>query len=190
METNWGPEFVTDPTAETEVPVDEAQDEDEDLAAPPLPQQRQKTRQSEPDRASLANALRELEAAKARVERDAKKAQDEMRQKLVLELLPALDNLDRTIAAAVQHRDAPAVVEGVELVRRQILGVLEGFGVRRIETRGQHFDPTQHEAISIAPVKDPRHDRIVIEQIEPGYAMGDKLVRAARVVVGRAQRYH
>ena len=182
METSWGPEFVTDPTAEAEVPVEEHDDEEDDaVVAPPAP---------EPDRGTMARALRDLEAAKARVERDAKRAQDEMRQKLVLELLPALDNLDRTIAVAQQQQDAPTVVEGVRLVRRQIVGILEGYGVRRLEARGQPFDPAVHEAVTMVAVQDPRHDRLVVDQLEPGYTMGDRLLRPAKVVVGRASRYH
>jgi molecular chaperone GrpE len=184
VESAWGPEFVTDPTAEAEVPaVDETlevEDEDTGVIPPPV---------REPDRASLAHALRELEAAKARVERDAKRASDEMRQRLVLQLLPVLDNLDRTIAVAQRNRDAPTVVEGVSLVRRQIVGVLEGYGVQRLESRGQPFDPAHHEAVSMIAVDDPRQDRKVVEQLEPGYMMGDRLLRPAKVVVGRA-RYH
>jgi molecular chaperone GrpE len=141
----------------------------------------------EPDRALVSRALRELEAAKARVERDAKRAEGEMKQRLVLELLPVLDNLDRTISAAQQNREAPTIVEGAYLVRRQIVGVLEGYGVQRIDARGQRFDPSLHEAISMVHVDDPRHDRTVIEQLEPGYAMGERLLRPAKVVVGRAR---
>jgi len=183
MQTTWGPEFVTDPTAEAEVPVDDVAEAEEDVGIAPPPSPRTD------DRAAAARALRELEAAKARVERDAKRAQDEMREKLVIELLPALDNIDRTIAAAQAQRNAPAVVEGVQLVRRQILSTLEGFGVRRVDARGQAFDPQLHEAISMVAV-EPRHDRLVVEQLEPGYMMGHRLLRPAKVVVGRANRYH
>jgi molecular chaperone GrpE (heat shock protein) len=182
MENTWGPEFVTDPTAEAEVPVEEHEDDD-DLIVPPPPNARPQS----PDKESLGKALRELEAAKARVERDAHKAQNEMREQLVMQLLPVLDNLDRTISAA---QGAPSVIDGVRLVRRQIIGVLEGFGLRRLEALHQRFDPAIHEAISVAPVRDPRQDGLIVDQLEPGYAMGDKLLRAARVIVGRAQRYH
>ena len=112
-----------------------------------------------------------------------------MRQQLVLQLLPVLDNLDRTIFAASQNREAPSVVDGVRLVRRQIAATLESYGVQRIDARGQAFDPALHEAVSMVAVDDPRHDRIVIDQLEPGYAMNDRLLRPAKVVVGRA-RYH
>ena len=181
MNTHWGPEFVTDPTAEAKIPIDDATTEDDDVIAPPPA--------PESTRTAAARALRELEAAKARVERDAKRAQDEMREQLVLQLLPVLDNLDRTIMVAHENGETPSVVEGVQLVRRQIAGVLEGYGMTRIDARGQRFDPTIHEAVSMVAVDDPRHDRVIVEQLEPGYAMGDRLLRPAKVVVGRA-RYH
>jgi molecular chaperone GrpE len=74
-------------------------------------------------------------------------------------------------------------------VRRQLAGVLEGYGLRRVDARGQPFDPAVHEAISVVGVDDPRLDRKVVDQIEPGYAMGDRLLRPAKVVVARV-RYH
>src|SRR3569623_3578503 len=95
----------------------------------------------EPDRASLARALRELEAAKARVERDAQRAADELRGKLVLDLIPVLDNLDRTIAAARANGDAPAVVDGVRLVRAQMDQLLVRYGVARIDAKHQPIAP-------------------------------------------------
>ena len=140
----------------------------------------------EPDRATMTRALRELEAAQARVERDAQRVQDETKQKLVAELLPVLDNLDRTLRAGA-HGD-PALVQGVRLVRSQLEGVLRGYGVERIDATGQRFDPKLHEAISVAPVYEPAHHGLVLEQVEPGYRFGDRLLRPAKVVVGRATR--
>ena len=140
----------------------------------------------EPDRATMTRALRELEAAQARVERDAQRVNEETRTKLVGELLPVLDNLDRTIRAA-KHGD-PALVQGVRLVRSQLEGVLRGYGVERIDATGQRFDPKQHEAISVVPVFEPAQHGLVLEQVEPGYRFGDRLLRPAKVVVGRATR--
>ena len=139
----------------------------------------------EPDRATMTRALRELEAAQARVERDAQRVQDETRQKLVAQLLPVMDNLDRTIFAAA--KSDPALTQGVRLVRSQLEGVLRGYGVERIAaTRGDRFDPQLHEAISVAPVYEPAHHGLILEQAEPGYRFGDRLLRPAKVVVGRA----
>lgn len=135
------------------------------------------------DRQSALRALRNLEATEARLERNARREIDESRGKLVQELLPVLDNLDRTIGAA--QRGDPAMLEGVRLVRQQLEGVLRGYGVERIEARDQRFDPAVHDAIGVAPVADPRLHGMVIEQLEPGYLFGDKLLRPARVTVGK-----
>jgi molecular chaperone GrpE (heat shock protein) len=142
---------------------------------------------SEPDRATMTRALRELEAAQARVERDAQRVQDETREKLVAQLLPVLDNLDRTIAASA--KGDPALVQGVRLVRSQLEGVLRGYGLERVNVaRGDRFDPKLHEAISVVPVYEPAHHGLILDQVEPGYQFGDRLLRPAKVVVGRATR--
>ncbi|MFN0247710.1 MAG: nucleotide exchange factor GrpE [Kofleriaceae bacterium] len=138
-----------------------------------------------PDRAALVRALRELESAKGRVERDAKLATAEMQRDLVLKILPVLDNLDRTIKAAAESGDAPSVVEGVHLVRSQMEGVLRGYGVERIDAVNRRFDPKVHEAISTLPVMDPAVNGLVLDQVEPGYRFGDSLLRPARVVVAK-----
>jgi molecular chaperone GrpE len=138
-----------------------------------------------PDRAALTRALRDLEAAKGRVERDVQLAKDTMQRELVLKILPVLDNLDRTIKAAEETGDAPSVVEGVYLVRGQLEGVLRGYGVERIEAVNRRFDPKIHEAISTLPVVDPAANGLVLDQLEPGYRFGDSLLRPARVVVAK-----
>jgi len=140
----------------------------------------------EPDRATMTRALRELEAAQARVERDARRVHDETRSKLVGELLPVVDNLDRTIHAAIAHGDAATLVDGVRLVRAQLESVLRSYGVERIDAVGARFDPSIHDAIQVARVHDPAHHAIVVDQTEAGYRFGDRLLRPAKVVVGRA----
>lgn len=169
-ETRWNHD---DPTAEAEVAPASSPDE---------------AAGKEPDRASMVHALRDLEAAKARVERDAKRVADEMRETLVHKLLPVLDNLDRTIRAASDHGDAPAVIEGVLLVRSQLEGVLRGYGAERIAAKDHAFDPRKHEAISMLPVNDPRLNGRVIDQVEAGWSFGERLLRPAKVVVGRYQQ--
>lgn len=137
-----------------------------------------------PERATLAEALRELEAAKARVERDARAVSDEMRRQLVEKLLPVLDNLDRTIDVAEQAGDAPAVVEGVRLVRAQLEAVLRGYGLERLDAHAQSFDPAVHEAVATLPVASFAQHETVLEQLAPGYRFAGALLRPARVVVG------
>jgi molecular chaperone GrpE len=138
-----------------------------------------------PDRERLASALRSLEAARTRVERDASRVRDETRSKLVADLLPVLDNVDRAIVAAESSGDAAAVVNGVRMVRRQLESVLLGYGLARFDAVGAVFDPALHDATSMIPVADPDQDHRVVDQLEPGYMFGDRLLRAAKVIVGR-----
>ncbi|HEX4451016.1 MAG TPA: nucleotide exchange factor GrpE [Kofleriaceae bacterium] len=133
-----------------------------------------------PDRADLARALGELEAAKARVERDAKQVLADTRKKLVGELLPVLDNVDRAIAASTE----PSAIAGMQLVKRQLEAVLASYGAVRFDAAGAVFDPQLHDAITTLPVTDPEQHRKVVDQIEPGYRFGDALLRPAKVVVG------
>ena len=120
-----------------------------------------------PDRAQLSAALRELENAKARVERDARQVAEDTKKKLVSQLLPVMDNLDRTIKAAKESGDAPAVIEGITLVKSQLEGVLRGYGVERIEATGA-FDPAIHEAVTTIPVLTAEAHNTVVDQLAPG----------------------
>lgn len=151
---------------------------DEPAAEPPPP-----PAEPETDRASLRQAVRDLEAAEARVQRNADRVYAESRARLVGELLPVLDNLDRTIDAATQHSD-PALLEGVRMTRSQLLDVLVRFGVEPIDARGQLFDPALHEAISTVAVSDPARAQHVMHQYQAGYRFAGKLLRPARVTVG------
>jgi molecular chaperone GrpE (heat shock protein) len=138
----------------------------------------------EADRQAGLRALRSLEATEVRLARNAKRDAEDARGKLVQELLPVLDNLDRTIRAA-HGRSDPAMLEGVRMVRQQLEGVLRGYGVERIDATGARFDPGIHEAIGVTPVADPQHHGLVLQQHEPGYRFGERLLRPARIHVGK-----
>ena len=137
------------------------------------------------ERSAALRALRSLEATEARLERNARREAEETRGKLVQELLPVLDNLDRTIRAAQAGRSDPALLEGVRMVRQQLEGVLRGYGVERIEALGQRFDPAVHEAIGMIAIDDPQRHGTVVHQAEPGYRITGRLLRPARVSVGK-----
>jgi molecular chaperone GrpE (heat shock protein) len=137
------------------------------------------------DRQAALRALRNLEATEARLARNARREADDMRAKLVQELLPVLDNLDRTLRAAHNGRSDPAMVEGVRMVRHQLEGVLRGYGVERIDAFGQRFDPAIHEAIGMSAVDDPDRNGAVVHQAEPGYRFAGRLLRPAKVTVGK-----
>ena len=169
-----------DPTAEAEIAMNEVEPANSPERSAPSP-----------DFDSMRRAVRDLEAAKARVERDAQRAADEMRKQLVVELLPVLDNLDRTIHSAEAAGESRAMLQGARLVRNQFANVLAKYGVERIDAKHQRLDPRVHDAISIVPVGHPSAHDVIVDQIEAGYRFGDRLLRPAKVVVGRhAPRWH
>ena len=141
-----------------------------------------------PDRAAALRALRSLEATEARVQRNAKLETEDAKGKLVNELLPVLDNLDRTLEAA-QHRPSDVtLLEGVRMLRAQLEGVLVRYGVEKVDATNQRFDPTQHEAIGVTAVADPRAHGVVTRQAQPGYQYAGRLLRPAKVIVGKFAR--
>jgi molecular chaperone GrpE len=142
---------------------------------------------AEGDRESLSRAVNALQASEARIERNAQRVYDDTRSKLVLELLPVLDNLDRTLRAYGSEAQVP-LVEGVRMIHTQLEGVLLHYGIARVDATGQKFDPTLHEAVSAVVVDDPRRIGMVSEQLEPGYLFGARLLRAAKVTVGVRRR--
>jgi molecular chaperone GrpE (heat shock protein) len=142
------------------------------------------------DRQAALRALRNLEATEARLERNARREAEEMRGKLVQDLLPVLDNLDRTIRAAEAGRGDPAMLEGVRMVRQQLEAVLRGYGVERVEALGQRFDPALHDAIGMVGVGEPQRHGVVVQQAEPGYRFAGRLLRPAKVSVGKLVSPH
>jgi molecular chaperone GrpE len=135
---------------------------------------------------ALRAALAELEDAKHRVRRDADRQVELLKGQVLEALLPVLDNLERTITAGAATPAAAAVVDGVKLVQSQFLAALKDFGLERRSAIGQRFDPRFHDAIAVVPVNDPAQDGVVVGESEPGYHLGERVIRPARVQVGRA----
>jgi molecular chaperone GrpE len=97
-------------------------------------------------------------------------------------LLEVLDDLDRTIEAVDDDADDP-VAKGVVLVADKLVRVLQSQGLERLDTVGVAFDPTVHEAVQQRPADEPRDEPTVVEVLRPGYRLGDRVLRAAMVVV-------
>ncbi len=102
-------------------------------------------------------------------------------------LLPILDSLDQALVAVDQKSDADAVVKGVHLIHRQLHGVLEKEGVKRIPTVGEPFDPHRHEAVAQVEA-DGVADDTVVEEVQVGYTMHGKIIRPAMVKVAKLAR--
>ena len=115
-----------------------------------------------------------------RAARDTAAAGARAKAGLVRELLPALDNLERALAAAGDADDG--FVRGVQMVHAELLGALERNGVAAFEPSGERFDPAVHEAMSTRPA-DGAEAGVVLEVVEKGYRLEDTVLRPARVIV-------
>jgi molecular chaperone GrpE len=123
----------------------------------------------------------DFENYKKRVAREAKQAVERGVVKLAKELLPALDNLDRAIGAAASE---DPLLEGVRLVRSEISAALARVGVESFSPAGETFDPAVHEAVAtVEQPEDGAASGTVAEVYEPGYRLGETIIRPARVVV-------
>jgi molecular chaperone GrpE len=107
-------------------------------------------------------------------------------ENLVKDLLPTVDNLERAIDHARQNDggDVEGLLQGVELVLRELQGVLGRHGVEEIEAEGKSFDPSVHEAMAQAP-DDSVPANTVVQVFQRGYRLRDHLIRPARVIVSR-----
>ena len=132
-------------------------------------------------------AAQEFEEARARMRKELAKDAERSRREVLVSFLEVIDNLDRAIESATQP-DAPAsaLLQGVELVRQQFLGKLEGLGVQRIDIGSARFDPLLHEAVSVVPVEDPAHEGRIVGVVRHGYRIGTELLRPALVAVAKS----
>jgi molecular chaperone GrpE len=138
-------------------------------------------RQAEEYLADLRRVAADFDNYRKRVARDAEMQVARATESLVGELLPVLDNLERALDASEHHEEAK-VAEGVQMVRQQLVGLLERRGLEPIEAEpGGTFDPHVHEALSHQPSEHPEGAISAVWQ--RGYRLGDRVVRAARVVV-------
>jgi molecular chaperone GrpE len=104
---------------------------------------------------------------------------------LALDILPALDNLDRAMDAAKQAGETGPLVQGVALVQSQFLDILRRHGVTRIDAQGQPFDPNLHQAVMQQPTKDYPPSTVVLV-LQHGYLIHDRVLRPASVAVSTA----
>ena len=136
--------------------------------------------------AKYRQAANEFDESRLRLRREISKDIERGRREILADLLEVVDNLDRAIDSARQTSSRDALMQGVEMVRRQFLTKLEGFGVRRIAVEGELFDPLKHEAVSTVPASDPQQDGRIVGVVRHGYTIGDEILRPASVAVAKA----
>jgi molecular chaperone GrpE len=121
-----------------------------------------------------------------RTRRELEDARRSGREDLLRTLLPVFDNLGRAIQSATRSTDLKAMTDGLSMVERQFVDALAREGISRVPTVGQAFDPSLHDAIQQVET-DEHAPGTVLAEVQPGYAQGDRLMRAAMVVVAKAK---
>jgi molecular chaperone GrpE len=129
----------------------------------------------------LKRIAAEFDNYRKRVARDQENLAARAHERLVKELLPVLDDLERALQAAEEHQEV-TLEEGVRLVQRELQGALAKEGLSEIETNGR-FDPHVHEALLSQPSDED--EGAILDVLQKGYRLGDRVLRPARVVVSQ-----
>ena len=164
---------------EVEVPEDPVKQLEDKLAAA------EKEKKDNWDR--YLRAAADLENMRKRQKRELEDAKFETKNKVLKEMLPVVDNLERAIEHAIAGAggEKNPIVEGVQLVLRQFTTAFERLEVTAVDAMGQPFDPNLHEAISQQESDQPAGT--VVQVLQRGYRAGERLLRPALVVVAKAK---
>ena len=130
----------------------------------------------------LLRQMAEVENVKRRASRDVENAHKFATEKLLSEMFPVLDSLEKAVETASATEGAEAIAEGVELSLKLFVDTLGKNGVEQIDPLGEPFDPQLHEAMTMVPNPDAEPNS-VMDVMAKGYVLNGRLVRAAKVIV-------
>lgn len=138
--------------------------------------------QAEENQNRLLRTMADMENLRRRVRKEQEDLAKYASLKVIENLLPALDNFERALASDKETLTVDALLQGVNMVYRQMVQVFEQEGLSAIEAHGSPFDPHKHQAVMQA--EDPNYDSgVVVEELQKGYQFKDRVVRPAMVKV-------
>jgi len=151
---------------------------------------RQKLEELQCEIDELTNRLLRSQADFDNYRRRSRKELAEMAQfgaeKIIVELLPVLDNFERALLSVKDEPELQQFVVGMEMIYRQLKGVLEKEGLKEIEAVNEAFDPEKHHAVAQIPTSE-LEDNVIVEEIQKGYFLNDKVIRASTVCVSKKE---
>jgi molecular chaperone GrpE len=172
--------MTTDETASAAAPEQNAGDDGADANGAAEPTVEDLQTELESVRQAHARAIADYQNLQRRSAEERKEYAGYTLASVVLNFLPILDDLTRALESAEDDINEHPWTEGVRLVEQKFNAVLEAAGVTEIAAEGEAFDPNLHEAMAYVPGPDGQ----VVHRSERGYAIGDRIVRPARVMVG------
>lgn len=104
---------------------------------------------------------------------------------IILSVIPVIDDFERALAGAEKSSDVDSVKEGMILIKNKMFNVLQQRGIKAMESIGEPFDAERHEAITEIPAPNKEMIGKIIDEVEKGYMMNNKIIRYAKVVVGK-----
>lgn len=129
-------------------------------------------------------AAADAQNARRRAEQDAEKARKFALERFVKELLPVVDSIEKALESLQNDDGASVHREGLEMTLKMQLSALEKFGVKQLEPQGEPFNPQYHEAMTMVP-NPAMEPNTVMDVLQKGYTLNDRLVRPAMVVVSK-----
>jgi len=106
------------------------------------------------------------------------------KEAIIKSFLPCLDNLEHTLAGAADAETVESVIKGIQIVFEHMQEALKSHGLERIDSLGTEFDPSVHEAM-MRRTEEDKADNIVLEEFQPGYKLGDRVIRPSKVIVNK-----
>lgn len=134
----------------------------------------------------LLRSVAEMENVRRRAQREVENAHKFAVEKLLSELLPVLDSLEKAEEVAKATDNAASMTEGISLSLKLFIGILEKSGITVVDPMGEPFDPQLHEAMTMVPNPDAEPNS-VMDVLQRGYTLNGRLVRAAKVVVVKGE---
>jgi molecular chaperone GrpE len=178
------PEVTTPEAGAAEAPAPPPAEEQADAVVADLDELTAKAAERDEFLALAQRTQADFENFRKRAAREQGAAEARGVSKVVRELLPALDNLERALAAAEAQPDGSEhhLAEGIRLVQAELVAAMARIGVEGYSPKGERFDPNVHEAMAQQPVEGAESGTIV-EVFQSGYRIGESVIRPARVVV-------
>lgn len=126
----------------------------------------------------------DFENTKKRLERDRMDAIKFANERLIAEILPIMDNLDRAMASLTEGHDPEKVQAGLKIAQGELHQVLEQHGVEIVKAMGSEFDPQLHEAVGVVEITEGK-EGTVVEEIQKGYLLNGRLIRPSMVKISQ-----